>query len=372
MVGAGGVGSSALYHLARAGLRVVGVEQFHLGHDRGSSHGESRFLRLAYFEDPGYVPFARRSLDLWKALERESGERLFQCTGGIDGGRAGSTIFEGSLRSCVDHELEHEVVDGTELRRRYPALAFPRDYRFVLQPDAGSLHPERCVGAHARMAGAWGGEIREGVRVLGWDERPSGVVLDLDDGSKIEADQVVFAAGAWAEGLIPAGGPPLRVERQVIGWFEADEPALFTPDLFPIFNVEVGGGHHYGHPSMHGRGPKLGRFGHLHEQADPDTLRREATAADRSLLQGFADLHLRRAGKVVECRPCMFTHTPDSHFVVDRVGDSRVVVACGFSGHGFKFATALGEGVARIVAGEDPGPPFEIFRWARSGRASTA
>lgn len=365
VVGVGGIGSAALYHLARAGHRVLGLERFRLAHDRGSSHGESRILRLAYFEQPGYVPLARRALELWHGLERESGERLFLQTGGIDGGEEGSAIFEGARRSCEQHRLEHEVVDGRELRRRYPAMAFPRDHRFVLQRDAGTLHPERCIEAQARMAEAWGAEIRTEVRVKAWRETTNGVRVELEDGEVVEAEQIVFCAGAWSPGLVPGEAPPMRVERQVVGWLTPDEPEWYAPEVFPVFNVEVGGGHHYGIPSLHGRGPKVGRFGHLHEEVDPDGLRREATEADRTLLQGFADLFLRGGGALGECIPCMFTHTPDGHFVVDRVDSSPVVVACGFSGHGFKFAPALGEALARIVAREDPGPPFEIFGWKR-------
>lgn len=372
VVGVGGIGSAALYHLARAGLRTVGVERFHIGHDRGSSHGESRILRLAYFEHPGYVPFARRALELWQGLERESGEKLFLQTGGVDGGPEGSPIFEGALSSCEDHALEHEVLNGADLRARYPAFGFPRDHRFVVQPDAGTLHSERCVEAQARMAEAWGAEIRTGVQAMAWRESAEGVVVELDDGTHISAEQIVLSPGAWAADLLPEGGPPLTVERQIVGWLDVEEPELFAPGALPVFNVEIGGGHHYGIPAVHGRGPKVGRFGHLHEEVHPDTLRRKASAADRTLLQGFVDLFLRRGGTLGECIPCMFTHSPDGHFVVDRVGDRPVVVACGFSGHGFKFAPALGEAVARIVSGDDPGTLFEIFRWDRFDDAAAS
>lgn len=363
------MGSAALYHLARAGYRVVGLEQFSLAHDRGSSHGESRILRLAYFEEPGYVPLARRALELWHGLERESGERLFTPTGGLDGGPEDGAIFQGSLASCRAHGLEHEVLDGTALRERFPGFRLPRSHRFVLQADAGSLDPEAAIEAHARMAEAWGAELRTGVRVAGWQDDASGVDVHLDDGSRIRAERLVLTAGAWSTGLLPDGAPRLRVERQVVGWFEPDDPARFDPAVFPVFNVEAGGGHHYGFPALLGRGPKLGRFGHLQETADPDTLRREATAADRALLQGFADLYLQRAGTLAESAPCMFTHSVDTHFIVDRVPDRPVVVACGFSGHGFKFATAIGEGVARLVGDEDPGDPFRLFGWDRVRRA---
>ncbi len=360
------MGSAALYHLARSGLRAVGLEQFSVAHDRGSSHGESRILRLAYFEAPGYVPLARRSLALWHALERESGERLFLATGGIDGGTDDSPIFQGALASCRAHDLAHEVLDGRSLGERYPGFRFPPGHRFVLQSEAGVLHPETCIEAHTRMAEALGAELRCHTRVDGWERDGDGVRIHLVDDDPVRARRLVLTAGPWSRGLLPEGAPRLQVERQVVAWMAPEDPELFEPERFPIFNVDIDGGHHYGFPALHGRGPKVGRFGHLHERTEPDALRRDATAADRALLQGFADHRLRRAGTVESCAPCMFTHSDDTHFVVDRIPGLPVVAACGFSGHGFKFAPAIGEAVARLVADEDPGEPFRtLFRWDR-------
>lgn len=365
VIGVGGMGSAALYHLASAGLKVVGLEQFGIAHDRGSSHGESRILRLAYFENPAYVPLARRSLELWHALERESGERLFTETGGVDGGPEDDPMFQGSLSSCLAHGLAHEVLTGTELRERFPGFRMPRSHRFVLQAQAGSVHPERGIEAHSRMAEAMGAELRTGVAVSGWEREGAGVRVHLDEADPIEADQLVVTAGAWAPRLIGADAPRLRVERQIVAWTRPDEPELFQPDRFPVFNIEVGGGHHYGFPSLSGRGPKVGRYRHLCEDTDPDDLRREATAADRSLLEGFADLYLYRAGPIVDTAPCMFTYSDDEHFIVDRLPDQPVVVGCGFSGHGFKFAPAIGEAIAHMVQNRDPGSDVAHLAWGR-------
>ncbi len=366
VVGVGGIGSAALYHLASAGLKVVGIEQFTIAHDRGSSHGESRILRLAYFEDPAYVPLARRSLELWHILERESGERLFTETGGIDGGPEDGPMFQGSLAACLEHDLPHEVLDGAALRERFPAFRMPRSHRFVLQGQAGSLHPERGTEAHTRMAEAMGAEMRVESPVEGWERNGAGVRIHLQDGDQIEAAQLVVTAGAWAPRLIGAEGPRLRVERQVVAWTEPEEPALYEPARFPVFNIEVGGGHHYGFPSLGGRGPKFGRYRHLGEDTDPDHLRREATAADRSLLSGFTDLYMHRAGPIVDTGPCMFTWSDDEHFVVDRIPDQPVVVGCGFSGHGFKFAPAMGEAIAALIQNRDPGPDVAHLQWGRA------
>jgi sarcosine oxidase len=366
VVGIGGIGSAALYHLASAGLRVLGLERFDIAHDRGSSHGESRILRLAYFESPGYVPLARRSLELWHSLERESGERLFTRTSGIDGGPEDEAIFQGSLESCRLHGLPHEVLSAVELRERFPAFGMPRGYRFVIQPDAGSLDPEGGVEAHARMAEAMGAELRTGVQVEGWEPEGAGVRIHLKESPDVLADRLVLTAGAWTSDLLTGPRPRLRVERQVVAWTSPEEPARFEPARFPVFNIQVGGGHHYGFPSLAGRGPKIGRFGHLAEEVHPDTLRREATAADRALLQGFSDLYLRGAGQITDTSPCMFTVSDDTDFIVDRVPDSPVVIGCGFSGHGFKFAPAIGEAIAALVEERPAGADIEHLRWDRA------
>ena len=171
--------------------------------------------------------------------------------------------------------------------------------------------------------------------------------------------------GAWTRELLP-DPPRLRVERQIVAWFGPEDPERFVPERFPIFNVQLGGGHHYGFPALGGRGPKIGRFGHLQETVDPDHLRRETTAADRELLQGFADLHLQEAGTITDTAPCMFTHSLDTHFVVDRVPELPAVVGCGFSGHGFKFASVLGEGLAALAVGDAPDVPLDHLACGRA------
>lgn len=373
VVGVGGVGSAALYHLARRGVPALGLERFDVPHDRGSSHGESRILRLAYFEHPAYVPMARRALELWQALERESGERLFVRTGGIDGGAEEGRIFQGALAACREHGLPHEVLDGSALRQRVPALRVPRLDRFVVQPDAGVLVPERCIEAHVRMAEALGAHLRTGVRVAGWEVEGDGVRVHLDDGEEVRARHLVLTPGPWASRLLEpavaagAVAPELRVERQVVGWLAPEEPEPFGPEALPVFNLEVGGGHHYGFPALAGRGPKVGRFGHLHEQVGADAVSRQVTRADVELLQGWADHHLIRAGAIEDTSVCLFTHSRDGHFIVDGVPDLPVTVGCGFSGHGFKFASVLGEALAARVT-DDPLPvAMDHLRWDRPG-----
>ena len=215
------------------------------------------------------------------------------------------------------------------------------------------------------MAEALGAELVTGHPVLGWTETGQGVQVEVEGHGPCRADTVILTTGAWSSAFLPEDGPRLRVERQVTAWLAPPDPEAFRPERFPVFNMEIAGGHHYGFPVLDGRGPKVGRFGHLQEEVDPDTLRRDATAADRTLLQGFADLHLRGGGPIAETAPCMFTYSDDTDFVVDRIPGTSAVVGCGFSGHGFKFASVIGKALAGLALGDDPDPDIQHLRWGR-------
>ena len=254
------MGSAAAYHLARRGLRVLGLERFQIPNTMGASHGLTRIIRLAYFEDPAYVPLLRRSYELWRELEAEAGERLLFITGGIDAGPPGSRVFEGSLESCRQHDLDHEVLTAADLASRFPAYRLPESTLAVFQPDAGLLKPERCVIAHAGAARALGADLREGERALEWSAGPPARVKT--DRGTYEADRLVLTAGPWAGALVPALAGVLQPERQVVAWFEPRRPELFTPAAFPVFVVDVPEGIHYGFPAFEIPGFKVGRFHH--------------------------------------------------------------------------------------------------------------
>ena len=216
IVGVGGMGSAAAYHLARRGRRVLALDRFPIAHEFGSSHGLTRIIRLAYAEHPSYVPLLRRSFELWRDLERASASSLLHVTGGLDISAEDGEIFQGSLRSCREHGLRHEVLNGAELRARFPAFEVPSDFRAVLQPDAGFLEPERCIASHLSLATALGAEFRHAEPVLAWEPTPGGVRVRTPAGS-YEGTQLVIAAGAWAGALVPELAPHLTPERQVVG-----------------------------------------------------------------------------------------------------------------------------------------------------------
>jgi sarcosine oxidase len=365
VVGVGGMGSAALYHLARRGKRVLGLERFDIPHELGSSHGVTRIIRLAYFEDPAYVPLLRRSYELWRELEVEAEEQLLYVTGTVE---AGERIYEGSLRSCRAHDLPHEELDGREVARRYPAYRFPPDLPMLYQPDAGFVLPERSIVAHVQGALARGAVVRARERVLGWDETENGVRVETER-DVFEGEQLVVTAGAWAQEVAHLPPGLVVAQRQVLAWFQPLRPELFSPSAFPVFNIEVAAGHFYGFPVFGVPGFKLGRYYHLDERGDPGTLSREIKPDDEPVLRTFTDDYFPDgAGPTLALKTCLFELSPDEHFLIGRHADAgSVVVAAGFSGHGFKFCSVVGEIVADLVLDGATTHDIELFRLDRFG-----
>jgi sarcosine oxidase len=347
VVGVGGMGSAALDHLARRGKRVLGLERFDLLHEQGSSHGLTRIIRLAYFEHSDYVPLLRRAYELWRELEGEAGEQLLWVTGIVEGGER---IFDSVLRSCADHDLEHEVLSAAELGRRFPAYRLPEETQVVFQPDGGFLAPERCIVAHVQGALARGAVLRARERVLEWDETVSGVRV-VTEGRTVEAERLILTAGAWSDAVarLPAGS--VKPVRQALAWFQTTRPELFIPERMPVFNLIVDGEHFYGFPAHAIPGVKLGRYEREGESGDPDSISREATIDDEVPLRAFAERYLPDgAGPTIALKTCLFELSPDEHFLIDRHPEStNVVVAAGFSGHGFKFCSVVGEILADLT-----------------------
>ena len=355
VVGLGGMGSAALYQLAKRGLNVLGIEQFEIPHTLGSSHGLTRIIRLAYYEDLSYVPLLRRSYELWAQLEREFGEQLLYQTGSIDMGPADSEVFSGSLQSCLDNDLAHEVLNSEQLAARFPGYRMPPETLAVFQPQGGLLLPERCISAHAQLAQRYGAEIHTGERVLGWDILPDERVQVRGAGGEYTAEKLVICGGPWAYKLVPALAGKAVPERQALIWLAPKRPEWFSLERFPVWNAQVAEGRYYGlpefNPSGETPGMKLGRYHHRSETCDPDRLDRALYAEDEALLRDFAERYFPAgAGETLDMVVCMFTNTPDEHFVLDVLPDApQVSVAAGFSGHGFKMASAVGEVMADLA-----------------------
>jgi sarcosine oxidase len=361
--GLGAMGSAALYHLARRGKRVLGLDRFAAGHDRGSSHGETRIIRLAYFEHPSYVPLVRRAYELWRALEIEASRPLLHVTGIAEIGPPGGTLIEGTLAAARQHGIPHELLAAPELMRRYPAFRLPPHYVGVVQPDGGFIGAEASVQAMLALAQRHGAEVRFGEPVQAIEPSIGKARVVTASGGAIEAGVAIVAAGAWTTSLPPTAKLPLRVTRQVMGWFAPIEPAQFKPGRFPVFLIESAHGIHYGFPP-HGVGLKVAKHHHRDESVDPDSYDRNVSAADETLIRAAVADHLPGAnGALVAARTCLYTVAPDGDFIIDRLpGADSIIVASPCSGHGFKFAPAIGEVLADLATGLMPTLDISRFR----------
>lgn len=350
VVGVGGMGSATAWHLARRGFRVLGLEQFNIPHELGSSHGQTRIIRLAYSEHPSYVPLLLRAYALWREIEERAGERLLHITGALDAGPADDWVFQGSKTSCEEHGLPHEILTGAEVNRRFPGYRLPEDTMAVFQTDGGFLLPERCIVAHVEAAQEEGAEIHGCEPVLDWTSDGRGITVKTAK-STYTADRLVITAGAWIGKVVDRLEGLVQPERQVLGWFQPRQLELFLPDRFPVFNLQVAEGRYYGLP-VHGvPGFKIGRYHHLDEQVDMDGIDRFAHPRDEAVLRAFAERYFPDgSGPATSLKVCAFTNTSDGHFILDTHPEyANVFVASPCSGHGFKFCSVIGEVMADLA-----------------------
>ena len=369
VVGLGAMGSATAYHLASRGARVIGFEALGPAHDRGSSHGESRIIRQAYFEDPCYVPLLLRAYELWHELERESGSRLLLITRGMMLGREASPAISGSLASCQQWNLPHQVLTASEVRQEFPAFSPDPDVVAVVEPMAGVVRPEEAILNHLRLGAASGAELRFGTRVTAWESRGASIEVVTESGRQ-RLDRLVITAGAWTPELLAGWPLPLEVERQLMVWLAPRSVTQFDPQRFPVFLYDPPDSPAvYGFPTLDGRSVKAARH-HGGELTTPGSLRRHWDAAEAAdvrrdlarLLPGLRDAEL------VTAKVCMYTDTPDLHFAIGaHPAEERVQVACGFSGHGFKFSPVIGEIMAELALDGRTRHPIAPLQASRLG-----
>ncbi|MCS7246577.1 MAG: N-methyl-L-tryptophan oxidase [Thermomicrobium sp.] len=372
VAGLGASGSSTLYHLATRGCRVLGLDRHGIPNEASSYHGVTRIIRLCYYESPVYVPLLQRAYENWRALEHACGRHLLHITGSIDAGPTDGWVFPGSLRSCQEHGLEHEVLTAASLQHRFPGYRLPDDMMAVLQPQGGFLVAEQCVVSYVEQALQRGAEVRGCERVVEWMPHASGITVRTDRAT-YEAEQLIVTSGAWIADLLPLLRPYVQTERQVLGWFQPARPALFLPDRFPVFNMETRDGRYYGTPVFGVPGFKVGRYHHLGQVDHPDQIDRGVYAEDEEVLRFFIREHFPDAdGPVLSMKVCIFTNTPDGHFIIGRYPEAEpIIFASPCSGHGFKFASVIGEILADLATGGDTRKwPLDFFGLERFGRTT--
>ena len=352
IVGLGGMGSAAAYHLAARGEKVLGLEQFTPAHPHGSSHGHSRVIRQAYFEHPSYVPLLKRAFAHWDDLARQADEDLLHLTGGLNLGRPDSAVIKGVLESVRTHNLPHEYLTAADIRARFPAFTPDDDIVGVAERNAGYVIPEAAVRTHLRLAAQHGAALRYNEKVLRWAADGSGVTVTTDQRT-YTADHLVLTPGAWAPELLRDLGLPLHVERRVLLWFDpigGDAP--FQEPHFPVYIWDVGDGvSFYGFPKQHGTPGIKVAIHTVGQHCTPETIDRTLHHADVENLQALVRSRVPALGGTpLDHATCMYTLTPDEHFVIStHPAHPQVVLASPCSGHGFKFTPVIGEILADLA-----------------------
>lgn len=359
----GAMGSAALYAAARRGLKAIGFDRYEPAHRRSSSFGESRVIRLAYFEHPSYVPLLRETYERWRALEAASGQQIMTITGVIEAGYSGAPLVEGSLRSSIEHGLPHERLTAAEASARFPAFDLPADWEVIFQPDAGVLLPERAIGLFIAGAEARGAEARLNTRIVAVEPAGDGVRIVLEGGERVEAGSAIVSAGAWIGDLLPEMVARMRLTRQPLMWFQPREPALVGPDRMPVFFFQTPQDLVYGLPNVCGTGVKAASHLSGGVLTSAETVRDEVSADEADHLQGIMRRYVpAAAGSIVNTSVCIYTRSPDDHFVVGLHPQTpQIVIASPCSGHGFKFASVMGEILADLAQDRRTDRPVGLF-----------
>ncbi len=364
VVGVGGMGSAATYHLAKRGVDVLGLERYDVPHTRGSSHGDTRIFRLTQPEHPDYVPLAKRAHELWRALEDESGTNLLTTTGSVHAGPEGGSMVTDAVESLEAHDVDHEVLSGTELAERFPGYGLPDDHRGVYQPDGGFLACERATSTHVKQAFEHGATVRAREAVEDIDIREHGVTVSTTRG-EYSADNLVLATGGWTGKHLDFLSDLLTPQRRVLAWFQPSKPEHFQPGNFPVFSADVPEGNFYGFPVFERPGFKIGMTPESPETIDPDDWNDEPTLGDERRLRPLVENHFPdAAGETVRLATCIITYSHDEHFYLDTHPEyPHVSIAAGFTGHGYKFCSVVGEVLADLATEGGTDHPIDVHQF---------
>jgi sarcosine oxidase len=363
VIGLGAMGSAAIHALARRGVRAVGLDRYEPAHHRSSSFGESRVIRLAYFEHPDYVPLLRSAYAAWRALEDLTGERVLTVTGIVEAGCPGADLVENSLRSAELHGLDHQLLTPGQVNARFPAFDIPADWTCLFQPDAGALFPEKAIGLFVTAAQTAGAVIRPHTAVR--EVRPKGgrVEIRLEDGGLIDAGAAIVSAGAWVGDLIPELAHATTLTRQPLLWFDSPDRTLVGPDRLPVFFLQPPDALVYGLPDLCGSGVKAASHLSGGELASAEAPRADVSAAEATLVRDTLSRYLPgAAGPVRQTSLCVYTRTADEHFVIGpHPAAPQIILASPCSGHGFKFASIIGEILADLAVDGATDHPIGLF-----------
>lgn len=367
VVGAGSMGMSAGYELARRGVKVLLVDAFDPPHKEGSHHGDTRLIRHAYSGDPTYIDLALRADTLWQELEQLSGSELLVRSGVLNLADSKVYSFGGRVAEAQQRGVKAELLEAAEIRRRWPGLTLPESFTAMYEPEAGYLYSERCISAYRKLALAHGAELLTDTPVLNVTAREGSVTVHTA-GGEIHGASAILSAGAWFSGLAPFVQLPIKAVRKVVGWFESSPD--YAAGSFPGFTLGAEKGGYYGFPGIGGAGLKIGRHDTGQEWKPGEPLRPFGSEdSDEGDLRRVLEAYMPgAAGRLLKGSVCKYEHTPDEDFIIDRHPlHSNVLIAGGFSGHGFKFSSVVGEILADLAISGATGhniSPFALSRFA--------
>ena len=370
VIGVGSMGSSTCWHLAKRGIKVLGLEQGALPNPMASFTGATRAIRLSYTEHSDYVPLLRGAYRFWDELGEATGFEYLKRTGAIYLGPPEGYLVGGARKSAEDHRLKHTIYSPDELRNHWPQFKVPDGFSGLHEEEAGYLLSDQAVAALTEQALQLGAELRGHEQVTEWHQEGKSVVVRTSHGI-YRASHLVFSAGAWTGKLLDKLKVKLKVTRQVLGWVWPEKPGLFTADRFPVWVADAGqGAVYYGFPITPDGSGGVGLKAALHfpaKETHPDTVEREPMPGDEEEVhKGFQQFIPQGDGPLLSQRVCLYTNTPDGHFIVDRLPEcDRATIACGFSGHGFKFASVMGAVLADLATEGKTDWPIDFLRLSR-------
>jgi sarcosine oxidase len=373
IIGGGSMGSATAYHLAKNGQKVLVLEQFDFIHEQGAHGGQSRLIRKAYFEHPDYVPLLLRAYENWATLERETQEQVYFETGILYFGERNEPSLANIRASAKLNDLKLATLSMAKAKQKYPMFeAIPDDWESLFEPEAGFLLVEKCVHLHLQQALKHGARLLAREKVIKWKETTEGVTVSTEK-QEFHAKKLIFTSGAWTDTLLKDLNVPLKVTRQILGWVKPQNWSDFTLGKFPCWGVfDKEKSLYYGMPILN-KGDTSGAIGlklgcHLHgDVVNPDNVDRNITAADEATFREGLEKYMPSAnGDTLAIKTCLYTNSPDEHFIIDHHPDhKRVIVACGFSGHGFKFASVVGEVLSDLAINGTTKQPIDFLSLKR-------
>ena len=358
VIGVGSMGSSTCYHLAKSGATVLGIEQFELAHDKGAHSGQSRIVRKAYFEHPDYIPLLERAYHNWQEIEKVSGNKMYHETGIFYAGPIGHTIIENIRTAAAQYQIALLDCKNGDHLEILPLFDLPEEYEWIYEPEAGFVETEKAILSYVEEAQKLGAVIHQKEKVLGWELIEDGVEVRTSNGN-YTCKKIIVTAGPWSAKLMPTINDELKITRQTLMWIQPDEANSFKTPVFPCWFVvdKEKPGAYYGFPiaEIHDTKNPVGfKFAYHYPGAetDPDDVDRSISEIDKEPLLGFIDRYIPKAkGQVLGVKTCLYSNSRDENFVIDclKETEGRVCFARGFSGHGFKFVSVVGEIMADLA-----------------------